>query len=139
MIDSGEFHDGSFDGLWIDGKTVHLFLSSVDKQRFVVVAHSVAALSAGGIKAGNIVFEVSTRPCNELSADDIAEMYHLKEGEPGKEQALQLIEKARQQKLVLLEVCPSYGGRCVLLARSLSFSPWEDWMHQQNKSRVGDR
>jgi hypothetical protein len=53
-----EFHDGFFDGLLIEGKSVSILLSTYKREQFVIELSEVVALSASDIKAGNIIFEV---------------------------------------------------------------------------------
>ncbi|HEX5233964.1 MAG TPA: hypothetical protein VFW25_01400 [Silvibacterium sp.] len=49
MKNFGEFHDGSFEGLWLDGKTAHVFLATEGREQFTVVAEGVAALAIDGV------------------------------------------------------------------------------------------
>jgi hypothetical protein len=77
MRDHHQFHDGWFEGLWIDGKRVHVYLSTIDKTRFTFVAEDVVALSADDIKTGNIILDVSTRTHEELHEDDVAALPEL--------------------------------------------------------------
>jgi len=52
MKDYGEFHDGGFEGLWVDNETAHVFLTTFDDRRFVAVCTRVAALSATEFRQG---------------------------------------------------------------------------------------
>ncbi len=133
MTNLHQFHDGSFDGVWIDGATAYAFLSTVNHERFVAVATRVAALRADGFKAGSIVFDVLIREADELTLDDIAELYDLREGAAGESQAKQLLLNAREQGLKLFEVDPSYGGSCMVLAGGIEVVP------QNAESRIWTR
>jgi hypothetical protein len=63
----GRFHDGFFEGFWIDGTTVQVHLSTLEKERFTAVAEGVVALAANGFRAGNIVFDVVARGHEEIA------------------------------------------------------------------------
>lgn len=127
MKNYDQFHDGSFEGLWINGKTVHLFLASEGLQRFVLVAEGISALSANGFKSGNIIFEVVTRSSEEVTLQDIQTLYELQTGSPGEIQAANLLEKVRLEKLELLEINPSYGANCLALGRSVELLTRDAW------------
>jgi len=128
MKNYGEFHDGSFEGLWIDGKTAHVFLATEGRERFTVVAEGVAALAVEGVKAGNILFEVLERGPEEVLPQDIQTLYELQEGSAGETQGANLLEKAHLQGWKILEVNPSYGASCLVLASSLDVLRREDWL-----------
>jgi hypothetical protein len=83
----GQFHDGFFEGLWIDSTTVHVFLSTLEKERFTAVAEGVAALDSGGFRAGNIIFDVVVRDHEEIVSRDVAQLYDLQQGSEGKAKA----------------------------------------------------
>lgn len=65
MADYSIFHDGSFDGLWLDGKSAHIFLATLEHESHVVVARGVVLLKADDVRQGNIIFDVVTRPAAE--------------------------------------------------------------------------
>jgi hypothetical protein len=117
MKNYDQFHDGWLDGLLINQKSVQVFLSTEERMPFVVVADGVVALAADGFKAGNIVFEVVTRQKEELTLQDITRAYALAEG--ATDQGEKLLVKALEQNLIVLEINPSYGATCILLAESV--------------------
>jgi hypothetical protein len=123
-----EFHDGAFEGLWIDGKTAHLFLATEQRERYVIVAEEVAALTIEGVKAGNIVFDVLEREPGEITPQDIQILFELQDGPAGTTQSANLLEKARLQHWRILEINPSYGAICLVLAGSLKILPRKDWL-----------
>ncbi len=116
-----QFHDGYFEGLRIEDQTVHVYLRTMEKERFAAVANGVVALDANGFRAGNIVLSVSIRNNEEIVLADIQELYDLRDGPAGDDQGKNLLAKARQEKLTLLEVVPSYGASCLVLAKSVDF------------------
>jgi hypothetical protein len=123
-----EFHDGWFQGLWIDGEITHLFLATEGKERFVMVAEGTEALAVDGVKAGNIIFEVLTRDQEEILPQDIDLLYGLQPNSAGRVHGNIAIEKARLQKWSLLEINPSYGATCLVLASSLRILTHRDWL-----------
>jgi hypothetical protein len=118
----GQFHDGLFEGFWIDESRVHIFLSTSQKVRFVALAEGVAALSADGFRRGNIVFDVIARDRDEITPNDIESLYELAQGPEGETKRSELLERARKE-LVVLEISPSYGAGCLVLARSVQLQP----------------
>jgi hypothetical protein len=141
MKNHDQFHDGVLEGLWIDGTNVHVFLSTLKKERFTAVAEGVVALAGNGFRAGNIIFEVLTRGHEEIVSSDIAELYDLQDGSQGEGQGMKLLEKAQHEGLTLLEINPSYGGTCLVLAHSITLLEWNEWlarypMNPPNASRL---
>ncbi len=133
MKEYAEFHDGSFEGLWIDGKTAHIFLATVERDRFVIVAEDVAELAVEGVRSGNIIFEVFTRDSEEVLPQDIRSLYALQEDSVGDTQCANLLEKVRFQGWRILEINPSYGASCLILASSICLFRREDWTKLQLK------
>src|SRR5271167_1382443 len=119
MKNYGQFHDGSLDGLLIAQDSVQVFLSTEEKQPHRLLVGGVAALSANGFKAGNIIFEVLTRQEEELTAQDMTKSYGLSDNAGGQEQAKKLLLDAQKRRLVVLEINPSYGATCIILAASV--------------------
>jgi len=120
-----EFHDGLFEGLWIDDKRVHVFLSTSDKQRFTMVVEGLAGLHVDDLKKGNIIFEVVTKANDEWSEDDVEALPELQMIDKSKTNVLLI--RAREQKLSLLEINPSYGGSCLALAQSFELLTRKEW------------
>ena len=104
MNDYGNFHDGVLEGVWVDDSTAYVFLSTLMKERFAVVADGIVALTVTNFKKGNLIFEVVARGHEELTMDDIAALYDLREGKEGEEQAAKLLAKARQERLSILDI-----------------------------------
>jgi hypothetical protein len=124
MKNHTQFHDGTFDGLRIqdrDKGIVDVYLRTSKGQRTTVVLTGVVMLNATGFKAGNIIFEVLTRDHNEVTAQDITELYDLQPGHEPESWEKQLMEKVGQEALQILEINPSYGARCLVLARTMEF------------------
>jgi hypothetical protein len=114
-----QFHDGFLDGLLIQGTTVRVFLSSYDRREFVLEVGGVVSLKADGFRQGNIIFDVLKRNGDEITVDDIQNLLEFREEELG----LKKLEEARGKNLVVLEINPSYGASCVILAESVELLP----------------
>jgi hypothetical protein len=127
MKNYDQFHDGSLDGLLIEGTSVHVFLSTDAKGAFVLAATGVAALAAGGFKAGNIIFEVLTKQNAGVTLQDITDVYGLTADDKGRDQAQKFLEKAQQRNLIVLEINPSYGASCIILAESVDLLRRQEW------------
>lgn len=115
-----DFHDGSFDGLKIDGQKVTIFLRTHSGEAFVGIAEGVAALKADDVRAGNVLFEAVIRSSDQITVDAIDELYDLPLADPIFQRD-KYLESAKQKKLVLLEISPSYGATCLVLAESIRF------------------
>jgi len=128
-----QFHDGFFDGIWIDDKVVHVYVRTLEGERFVAVASDVASLSAGGFKAGNIIFDVVTRDQEDITGEDIVDLYDLRDGLAGEKQGAELLATAHRAGLIILEISPSYGGSCIILARSVDLMTRNEWSQHCSK------
>ncbi len=123
-----EFHDGFLEGLWIDSKTVHVYLATVHSERFTAVAGGVVALAASGFRVGNVILDVLSRNCDELTLEDISELYELTESSIQEGQREKLLVRAKEHELTVLEINPSYGATCLLLAKSVHLLPRQEWL-----------
>lgn len=125
-----EFHDGFLDGIWFDGERVHVCLSTLKKAPFTLVAGGVAALSSGGFRKGNLIFEVLVKTQEEITLSDVATIYELREGDAGRDQGDKLLKNAHDQKLEILEINPSYGASCLILAESFDLLTRKEWLER---------
>lgn len=125
-----EFHDGWFQGLWIDEERSHMFLATVGKERFVIVAEGTEALAVNGVKAGNIILEALTRDQEEILPKDIEMLYEFPPTSAGKKDAEDVLSKAHQRKWSLLEINPSYGATCLVLASSVRLVAYDEWLRE---------
>jgi hypothetical protein len=126
----GNFHDGCFQGLWIEGKTAYVQLADSGRQLFTAVATGLVALSAGGFRAGSIILDVTVREHEQVMFEDIQSVYDLLPSPEGNCQGARLLEKARQERLIVLEVSASYGATCLLLAQSVELFDRGEWLEK---------
>jgi hypothetical protein len=130
MMKYDEFHDGFFEGLWIDAETAHVFLANSSRVRSVLVADGVVQLDLNGVRSGNIIFDVVISETEEITLQDIRVLYDLRDGSEGETQGTNLLEKARLEGAKILAISPSYGAELLILAKSFALFPRQDW---QNK------
>jgi len=120
------FHDGFLDGLLVHGSILHVFLSTSDKQEFVLQVSGVLSLKVDGFRQGNIIYDVLVRAGDEVTFDDIMNFYEFKD----ETKALLKLEDARKKNVVVLEINPSYGATCILLAKSVDLLHRQEWANR---------
>jgi hypothetical protein len=123
-----EFHDEFLDGLLLDDSSAHIFLRTYQQERFVIEASNVAALNAGDFKLGNIIFEVLTRSANELTLEDIEAVHGPFPEVYRSHYAKRDLELALEKNLILLEINPSYGATCLVLAATMDLCSRQKWV-----------
>lgn len=111
-----QFHDGYFDGLTIEGTSVNVHLRTYQDERYLIEAKDVVALIASEFTFGNIIFDVLLHAGEEITLQNIIEVHAIND----QNQALKMLDKARRQNLVLLEINPTCGAYCRLLAHSIN-------------------
>jgi hypothetical protein len=133
MNEYADFHDGSFEGLWIDRKAAHIFLANYETERFVIVASGVAELTVDGVKSGKLIYDILIRDPQEANTSDIRALYSLAGGSGGESQSNLLLEKVRLQQWKLLEMNSSYGATGLVLASSFELLRREEWQGRFQK------
>lgn len=135
MRNYDQFHDGYLEGFWIDESTLHVFLRTVEKERFVAVLVGVAALIVGGFKSGNVILSAETYDHSEISLEDILDVYELEK--EGQTNAGLFLAKAQQDRFVLFVVSPSYGATCMALARAVEVLTQKEWLERHSSHLFG--
>lgn len=128
MKSYSEFHDGFFDGLLLEEKSAYIFVSTENRELFVIEVLDVVALSASDIKAGNIVYEVLTRSGVELTLEDIIAVKGPFPETSEQSFSQKGLAQALEENLTLLEINPSYGATCIVLARSVRLCKRQEWI-----------
>jgi hypothetical protein len=123
-----QFHDGFYNGLLIREGCVDLFVATSEKERFVFSASGVAALLSRSIREGNIIFDIEYRATSEITLGDIREVHGFADGPRDEAYAQKAMEKVANQNLTMLVMSSSYGGDCLLLAKSLVLQPESHWV-----------
>jgi hypothetical protein len=119
MKEFDQFHDGYLDGLQIQGANVRIFLRADGGQEFVLEVSGVLRPRADGFREGNIIFDVLVRNGDDITVHDIIDCYGFKE----EANALTKLEELRRKNPVVLEINPSYGASCTILAESVELFP----------------
>jgi hypothetical protein len=114
MVSFKDFHDGEFEGIWIEGATAHVFVKTLQGERFVLTATGVAALAADGFCAGNIILDIESTSAKDLTTRDISDVRRYRPGMED-EHASKSLRKAsggrphhaRDQPLIRRQLPPS--------------------------------
>lgn len=123
-----QFHDGWFDGLLITEECLDIFLSTDQKESFVLSVTGVVALASDELRAGNIIFGVEYRSADEITLDDIRDVYRFNRSPEDDAQILAAHAKAERERLLLLVIDPTYGGNCLVLAKSFELITRRQWI-----------
>jgi hypothetical protein len=126
-----QFHDGSLDGLLTSNSSVHLFLSTEDRKSFVLEVEGVLSLKADGFREGSSIFDVLVREGDEVKSEDVFQLY----GFADKEKARAKFQSLREGKPIVVEVNPSYGAACLILAASVELISRDEWLDRLLASR----
>lgn len=129
-----EFHDGFLDGLLLDGPSAYIFVSTPEKWQFVLEISGVAAVDAGTFKEGNVIFDVLVYGSDELTLEQMIAVHGPMSEYGLPDQAQRWLTKARQEGLHLLEINPSYGAACLVLAHTIDLRHREEWLGRQTHS-----
>jgi hypothetical protein len=121
-----QFHDGSVEGLLIEGGEVQIFLRTEERQAFVLELNGTLSLKADGFRQTSSIFDVLVREGHELTYDDVVDLY----GFTDESKARSKFEQLRGEKLIVVEINPSYGASCLVLANSLDVVRREDWLER---------
>jgi hypothetical protein len=119
-----EFHDGSLDGVLLDGTSAFLFLRTLSKDRFVVRLDGLLSLKMDDFRQGSSVFDVIARKGNEITHDDIEQLF----GFVDVAKTAKKLAEAHEEQLVVVEVNPSYGASFLAIAKSFRTMSRKDWL-----------
>ena len=115
-------HDGFFDGVWLSAdKQARFFVRTVTGERSTIILTDVKALNICGLRAGNIIFDLSLIAPNKLTVEEIEQAYDLGSGEV--EKAAQVLGRVREQGFSGLEINSSYGAEGIVIFRTVATVP----------------
>jgi hypothetical protein len=118
------FHDGRFNGFRIGAdKQVQLYLTTVERESFVLVLEGVEALTLNDIRQGNIILDLVIRSGHELTVFDIEYVHGIRNTPTD---AGRLLKAAVDKGFQLLEINPSYGGEGLVLFLTWKLQPQSD-------------
>jgi hypothetical protein len=127
MNDYSIFHDGFVDGFLIRESQVIIFLRTMEKEAFALVADDVVRMRADNFTECNIILDIVARQGPELILSDL-DVYGFAAGPLGEKQSNDALERLRTENRVALEINPSYGCECFLIAQAVTLLPRSDLM-----------
>jgi hypothetical protein len=122
-----DFHDGTVQGFWLAGGTLHLLLSTEGGVEYGLLVNGVVAVSSVGFSTQNIIFDVQIKESHELTEEDMREVYAVLETPGGESRLPSLLEKARARGSILVVVDPSCGANCLALGQSVELLTRDAW------------
>jgi len=123
-----QFHDGFYDGLLIREDSVDIFLTTYQREAFCLSALGVVALASDGLRAGNIIFDVECRSGGEITLSDIREVHRFGMSPQEDAHAQNALAKAERDGLSLFVIGPTYGGSCLIMAKSFALVTRRQWI-----------
>jgi hypothetical protein len=118
-----QFHDGFMDGVLIEGTKATVFLSTEQRETFALNLEGVLSVKIDDFKEGNIIYDVVVREGDELTRRDIVQLYGFTE----EAKAELKLQKVKLDGLVVMEISPSYGASCLILAGSVALINRQEW------------
>jgi hypothetical protein len=122
---NSKFHDGFVDGLLIREQQAIIFIRTEGNEAFALVADDVTRMRVDCLLHGNIIFDIVMRQGPELTRGDV-DVYGFTANPSGEELAAGTLERLRMENRVALEINPSYGCECFLIAQAVTLIPRSD-------------
>jgi hypothetical protein len=122
---NSKFHDGFVDGFLIREQQVIIFIRTEGNEAFALVADDVTRLRVDSLLHGNIIFDIVMRQGHELTRGGV-DVYGFAANPSGEELAADTLERLRMENRVALEINPSYGCECFLIAQAVTLVPRSD-------------
>jgi hypothetical protein len=119
---NSKFHDGFVDGLLIREPQVIIFIRTEGNEAFALVADDVTRMRVDSLLQGNIIFDIVMRQGRELTRRDM-DIYGFAASPDGEKLANDQLERLRTQNRLALEINPSYGCECFLIAQAVTLIP----------------
>jgi hypothetical protein len=123
-----KFHDGFLDGFLIREPQVIIFIRTYGNEAFALVADDVTRMRADGLLEGNIIFDIVIRRGDELTRSDV-NIYGFSADSDGEKRASEMLQKLRRENRVVLEINPSYGCECFLIAQAVTLITRSELKH----------
>jgi hypothetical protein len=119
---NSKFHDGFVDGFLIREPQVIIFIRTEGDEAFALIADDVTRMRVDSFLQGNIIFDIVMRHGNELTRSDV-DVYGFAADPNGERLANDKLERLRMEDRVVLEINPSYGCECFLIAQAVTLIP----------------
>jgi hypothetical protein len=124
-----DFHDGTVDGILVDQKTVYVLISTAAKKSYVALARDVVRARVTEFRQGNIILSAQNYRAVDVTLRHVSFVCDLGDSVDDTAKARNMLEKVRREHLTILEIQPSYGATCMVMARSIDLilrrqMPW---------------
>jgi hypothetical protein len=123
-----KFHDGFVDGFLIRERQVIIFIRTDENEAFALVADDVTRMRVDRLLQGNIIFDIVMRQGQELTRSDM-DVFGFAESLDGEALANDKLERLRTENRVALEINPSYGCECFLIAQAVKLISRSELQH----------
>ena len=116
------FHDGFVDGVLIREPQGIVFIKTDDNEAFALLADGVTGMRVDSLPEGNIIFDIVIRRGNDLTRSDV-DIHGFAANADGERRATEKLQQLRTEDQVALEINPSYGCECFLIAEAVILVP----------------
>ena len=99
-----------------------VFIRTYGNEAFALIADDVTSMRVDGLLQGNIIFDIVVRQGQELTRSDM-DVYGFAANADGQKLANDKLERLRMENRVALEINPSYGCECFLIAQAVTLIP----------------
>ena len=117
-----KFHDGFVDGFVIREQKVMIFIRTDENEAFALVADGVTRMRVDSLLQGNIIFDIVIRRGEDLTRGDV-DIYGFAANADGERRASETLQQLRTENRLALEINPSYGCECSLIAHAVTLMP----------------
>jgi hypothetical protein len=119
---NSKFHDGFVDGFLIRERQVIILIRTEGNEAFALIADDVTRMRVDSLMQGNIIFDIVMRQGRELTRSDV-DVYGFSADPNGEKLANDTLERLTMDNRVALEINPSYGCECFLIAQTVTLIP----------------
>ena len=99
-----------------------IFIRTEGNEAFALIADNVTRMRVDSLLQGNIIFDIVMRQGQELTRGDV-DVYGFAADSSGEKLATDTLERLRMENRIALEINPSYGCECFLIAQAVTLIP----------------
>lgn len=125
---NSKFHDGFVDGFLIREPQVVIFIRTEGNEEFALLADGVTRMRVDSLLQGNIILDIVMRQGQDVTRSDV-DIYGFAASSDGEKLANDKLERLRRENRVALEINPSYGCECFLIAQAVTLIPRSELKH----------
>jgi hypothetical protein len=107
---------------------VVVFIRTEGNEAFALVADDVTRMRVDSLLQGNIILDIVMRQGQDLTRSDV-DIYGFPASSDGEKLANDELERLRIENRVALEINPSYGCECFLIAQTVTLIPRSELKH----------